>query len=266
MTTCTALSAATKDWKRMPEFDRRIAHGDDWAGDAWLNDKTGNIKLVAVGHEPPSLREEVEELLETFGVELSAGVPQLNRMNKARGYIHHSTEPAALVAMAIAHPVFARDRFPKMKLVNLIVKRPSMDWREIWALALACGVDDIDVFDSAKPFYAHLIDVIERYDFNELFGRDPDTKGNDIRPRGYVWSNSDDDPPAMKAWRQTFKRLPLAKQKMAATILWLYRGAEDKYWFTRMPCGWHAADAIPVIRDAGYLNDWGRLVALYPGW
>lgn len=37
---------------RVPGNDKRIARGDDYAGDAWRNVKTGEIVIVAVGHSP----------------------------------------------------------------------------------------------------------------------------------------------------------------------------------------------------------------------
>jgi hypothetical protein len=53
---------------------------------------------------------------------------------------------------------------------------------------------------------------------------------------------------------------------MVATILCLYRGEADKLWLARLPSNWHAADAVVALNDAGALRDWGRLIALYPGW
>ena len=53
---------------------------------------------------------------------------------------------------------------------------------------------------------------------------------------------------------------------MVATIITLYRGEPDKTWLSRLPNTWHAADAVAVLLEAGALRDWGRLVALYPGW
>jgi len=53
---------------------------------------------------------------------------------------------------------------------------------------------------------------------------------------------------------------------MVATIIWLYCGEPDKPWLARLPSTWHAADAIAALVKAGALRDWGRLVALYPGW
>lgn len=39
-------------YTRAPEHDKRIARGDDFAGDAWRNRETATIRWVAVGHNP----------------------------------------------------------------------------------------------------------------------------------------------------------------------------------------------------------------------
>lgn len=38
-------------YTRAPEHDKRIERGDDFAGDAWLNNGTGSIEYGAVGHD-----------------------------------------------------------------------------------------------------------------------------------------------------------------------------------------------------------------------
>lgn len=43
-----------KWWERVPEKDRRIERGDDYAGDAWRYIVTGEIKYTAVGYGPPT--------------------------------------------------------------------------------------------------------------------------------------------------------------------------------------------------------------------
>jgi hypothetical protein len=48
-------------WKRVPEHDRRFARGDDFAGDAWQNMQSDEIKYVAVGHAPSHPMFDVEE-------------------------------------------------------------------------------------------------------------------------------------------------------------------------------------------------------------
>jgi hypothetical protein len=40
------------DWLRAPLLDKRIAHGDEFAGDAWRHRITGEIRYVAVGELP----------------------------------------------------------------------------------------------------------------------------------------------------------------------------------------------------------------------
>ncbi len=47
---CGATGAPT--WVRVPEHDRRIARGDDFAGDAWRHLETGELRYVAVGRKP----------------------------------------------------------------------------------------------------------------------------------------------------------------------------------------------------------------------
>jgi hypothetical protein len=41
---------------RAPQHDKRFARGDDYAGDAWRNAETGEIKMVAVGHSPANCK------------------------------------------------------------------------------------------------------------------------------------------------------------------------------------------------------------------
>ncbi len=40
------------DWLRAPLMDKRIAHGDEFAADAWRHRTTGEIRYVAVGERP----------------------------------------------------------------------------------------------------------------------------------------------------------------------------------------------------------------------
>lgn len=39
------------NWRRHRDADKRIAHGDDFAGDAWINDH-GEVRYVVVGQSP----------------------------------------------------------------------------------------------------------------------------------------------------------------------------------------------------------------------
>lgn len=39
----------TLRYVRLPERDRRFKYGDDYAGDAWIDRRTGEIRWTAVG-------------------------------------------------------------------------------------------------------------------------------------------------------------------------------------------------------------------------
>jgi len=53
---CRATSGderfARRVWFRVPEHDRRISRGDDFAGDAWQHFGTGAIRWCVVGVKP----------------------------------------------------------------------------------------------------------------------------------------------------------------------------------------------------------------------
>jgi hypothetical protein len=224
----------------------------------------GKIDAQATGITP---------LLESFGIELSAGglVVMTDFAKAESAYIHHSTVPVAAIAMAIASPTFARGRFPKLRLVDVVAKASSMDGREHRALAAVCGanIDSLPEGSSRAPaFAAHLLAVIARYELNPLFTRVPDraVNGIDVRPRGIDWRTEQVDADEMREWRRRYKALPPVRQMMVVTIITLYRGEPDKTWLARLPSTWHAADAVAALLQAGALRDWGRLVALYPGW
>src|SRR5262245_27417769 len=112
---------------------------------------------------------ETASLLESFGIELSAGdlVVMTDFAKAEKAYIHHTSMPVAVVAMAVASPVFARGRFPKLRLVDVVTKVPAMDCREMRALARVCGasVDGLSEGSGRGPaFAAHLLDIITRYE------------------------------------------------------------------------------------------------------
>jgi hypothetical protein len=215
-------------------------------------------------------RDPVERLLSDLGVAIGPD-GAMTLANSVLGYVHHSTVPVAVAAYAQLLPGHARSNFPEATLARMVTKRPVMDGRESAALAAVCGADVPYVDDTLKggPFMQQLAHVIARYQFDGLFFRDPDhpaCSGIDYRPRGYDPRSCQTDPAAVAAWRRLYRRLSPARQMMAATIVWLYRGAPDKTWLTRVPCAWHGAEAIQILKSAGALADWAKLVALYPGW
>jgi hypothetical protein len=185
--------------------------------------------------------------------------------------VHHSQVPVALVAWARASPVFARGLLPGTNLVDVVTKAPSMDGVEKAALAAVCGVklDRLLVGSAAAPlFQAQLVRIIEGYSLEAFYFRDPRNaiNGIDVRPRGVNYHGNTIDQGAISTWRVAYRRLPPARKMLVATILWLYRGNVDKTWLKGQSCKWHAADAVEELAAVGALQDWGKLVALYPGW
>jgi hypothetical protein len=91
-------------------------------------------------------RADTAALLDEFGIELSAGgLVVMTDFAKAESAYHHSRVPVAVVAMALASPTFARGRFPKLRLVDVVAKAPAMDDAEKHALAAVCGAGVADV-------------------------------------------------------------------------------------------------------------------------
>ena len=102
------------------------------------NGKTDDSQMQVRTGAPAA---ETAALLDEFGMELSAGglVVMTNFAKAENPYIHHSRVPVAVVAMALASPTFARGRFPKLRLVDVVAKTASMDGAEKRALAAVCG-------------------------------------------------------------------------------------------------------------------------------
>jgi hypothetical protein len=73
--------------------------------------------------------------------------------------------------MAVASPVFARGRFPKLRLVDVVAKAPAMDGRQMRALAtVGASVDGLPEGSGRAPaFAAHLLDVIARHELEAFF-------------------------------------------------------------------------------------------------
>jgi hypothetical protein len=169
------------------------------------------------------------------------------------------------------------DRFglAQLSFINLIQKRPAMDDNEVMAFAAVCGIKvEPPFWSNAKPFADHLWDVIGRYKLEPFFQRLTQAYGGGsgdhylMRPRGMDWGSSEQSelPKGLANWRAAYRKLDTPHQLMVATILQLYLQGEDHYWMVRVPKIWHAADGVDELRRAGFLADWARLYALYPGW
>lgn len=211
------------------------------------------------------------EMLDRLGLAIDAGTVVMADYTEAEScYIHHTQVPVAVTGYALVSPAFARGRFPKLSFIDVIQKRPSMDEYEAVALASLCGVEVKPPFwGNGEPFGAHLWDVIARYRLEPFFERRDRPYGRDgdhyfMRPRG--WSTNDELPDVLAKWRADYRKLGTPHQLMVATVLQLYRQGTDRRWMVRVPKTWHAADGIDELHAAGFLADWARLVALYPGW
>jgi hypothetical protein len=173
-----------------------------------------------------------------------------------------------LLSLALADPEHAKERFPAYRLTRLVTARFDMDDTEACIFAnLARPLATVRLLHDTAPFNDHLRDAIERFGLTSLFcDNGPGRYHHAIRPTGYDYHADAVDAWGMDRWRADYRAMTAAQQMLAASIIWLYRGGKDNRWLRRVPCTWHAADAIDEMRRRDVLADWGRLISLYPGW
>jgi hypothetical protein len=192
-----------------------------------------------------------------------ASSTELDRLNHTNDRI--ILPPLALSAFDSAR---AKEKFPDYRLTQLVLAR--LDMTDSEATVFADFIDAMPLgpnFFGLAPFYDHLRASIERFGLGALFGNDgPGKYHHTIRPCGYDYHADAVDPAGMERWRAGYRAMTSAQQMFAASIIWLYRGKKDNCWLRRVPCTWHAADAIDEMRRQDMLADWARLVLLYPGW
>jgi hypothetical protein len=164
-------------------------------------------------------------------------------------------------------PVLSKARFPEYRLTRLVLNRFDMDEAEARIFIDLTGATAPEIVLGGTPFNDHLRASIERFALTALFCEEgPGRHHQAIRPTGYDYHADTVDAFAMEKWRADYRAMSPAQQMFAATIIWLYRGGKDNRWLRRVPCTWHAVDAVGEMRRSGILEDWGILVALYPGW
>lgn len=73
------------EWMRAPDLDTRVARGDDYAGDAWRNSRSGEIKRVAVGRRPGETGGRRPNRWLRPPVELTSNYRALDRVQPAPG-------------------------------------------------------------------------------------------------------------------------------------------------------------------------------------
>jgi hypothetical protein len=173
----------------------------------------------------------------------------------------------ALLSLASSDPSKAKERFPDYRLTRLVLTRFDMDDAEASVFIDLTEATAPETVLGGTPFNDHLRTSIDRFALTDLFCDDgPGRHHQAIRPTGYDYYVDAMDAAAMGKLRADYRAMSPAQQMFAATIIWLYRGGKDNRWLRRVPCTWHAVDAIGEMRRSGILADWGILVSLYPGW
>jgi hypothetical protein len=177
-------------------------------------------------------------------------------------------KPLEVIRLALISAGAAREQFPGYRLTRLVEARLELNEIDMIWLSDILGYDLLRSVEGAlRPFDYHLRNVIDSCDLGALFTDDGYAPYHHaIRPAGYDFDRDEVIPTGMEKWRADYRALPDSKQMMAASIVWLYRAGKDNVWLRRVPCTWHAADALACLRDADALEDWARLYALYPGW
>jgi hypothetical protein len=180
----------------------------------------------------------------------------------------HRDDIRILLALALSDAQHAKERFPEFRLTRLVTARLDMDDDEAISFAgLAETIPSRPLSHGEAQFDEHLRAVIRHVDLTSLFRDDgPGRHHQAVRPGGYDYETDQVDAEGMEKWRADYRAMSTARQMVAASIIWLYCGAKDKRWLRRVPCTWHAVDALHEMRCSGVLADWGRLIALYPGW
>lgn len=177
-------------------------------------------------------------------------------------------EPLAVTSAALQSCASAKERFPGYRLTKLVGSRLELDELDIarWVELFDIG-GAIDALGPSRPFDRHLRHLIARYQLETLLRDDgPGLYHHAIRPAGYDFDRDEVIPLGMEQWRADYRSMPDDRQMLAASIIWLYRAGKDTVWLRRVPCTWHAAEAIARMKSSGSLLDWACLFALYPGW
>ncbi|MGO4175749.1 hypothetical protein [Bosea sp. TAF32] len=205
----------------------------------------------------------VERAAKLYDVSSASGCRDI-----APGNEHDLPDALALVELALRCPEAAKDRFPAFRLTRLVGSRLDLDERDIERFSDLIRVEAVlDRDDAPRPFNRHLRSVIASYRLGALFFEyGAGLHHHAVRPAGYDFDLDEVNPSGMERWRSDYRSMSDERQMLAASIIWLYRAGKDNVWLRRVPCTWHAADAIDCMKSNDALADWARLFALYPGW
>jgi hypothetical protein len=185
--------------------------------------------------------------------------------------LHHTEVPVFVCALAVTRGRVTMETeldHADYTLCQLVLKRFSLDYSEAAAIWAACqGNISGVVAPNAPAFFEQVCRVISICELEPFFRVGPDARSHyDIRPTAFDFDRAQNMPDDMKRWKAMYRALPTTRKIMVATVMWLYRGTDDKTWLSRVPRRWPALGAIQELRAAGLVTDWAKLVALYPGW
>lgn len=204
----------------------------------------------------------------TETISTTRGAPDLQHSPSPASSDAPLAEPLQLIALALNNSAAAKERFPNYPLTRLLCARLELDEHDMIRLADIIGDQALrPTAGVPRPFNEHLRHIIVHYGFEALFSDDGHAPYHHaIRPTGYDFHRDEVIPSGMERWRANYRDMSEERQMLAASIIWLYRAGKDNVWLRRVPCTWHAADAVTRMSEKRVFHDWSRLFALYPGW
>lgn len=144
-----------------------------------------------------------------------------------------------------------------------------LDMDEVEATAIEALRPHPNLLFERNParFLDILLEVIREHRLYALFSRDPEGEQHRcLHPTAYNRRIGEPFPSEMAQWRAHFRAMAPEQQMMAATVIWMYQAGPDSTWLRRVPCTWHAHEALHYLSDAGCLERWLALVARYVPW
>src|SRR5258708_19089100 len=161
------------------------------------------------------------------------------------------TDAEHLLSLTSADAADAERAVPPFRLTQLVMARFDMDVVEAAVFLNFCGAAPTPTQQNADAeFHAQLRRVIDRYRLDCLFVEDaPGQYHHTTRPRGYDYSVDVVHPKDMETWRADYRNMHSVQQMFATSIIWLYRGGNDRVWLRRVPPHW-PAHSSPLARPA----------------
>jgi hypothetical protein len=226
-------------------------------------------------HHLSSMAGDGSRVLDEIGLVIDGGSLRLrvsNEVSARSASFHRTRRPVVSVGMSLADPSIAASRFGNDLFLQMLERTSALDIVEKRALALVCR-SELEEYFWLNPtlFNTHLRACLDKYGLWTFFGRFPSRRAlphHEIRPFGFDWADPHcpELPDKLDRWRRDFTSAPIETQLWAASVLMLYSMRQDLVWLKQVPREWRVMHVMAVLEEHGSLADWGRLVALYPGW